>query len=233
MIQSILLYALQAVFFLISLVLYVLLTACILPHWLLGFHFSAADIKDRGVKKYLFADGRAIVYLPDPAIRTYIPQYILSDHQGERFLECMLNPTICSLRYRVLPFDAQDRPLPVLEVEDPVSTRGISKILPLPLNTAYVTIFLLDVNGKEFKNSLLNYSLIKLAAYGISTIVLTILEALMIKQCLLYFADLMFAYSDMVASGYFFTVFTAAIVGALYALIVLITHFIKGSRIRK
>jgi hypothetical protein len=233
MIQSIMLFVLQSVFFLISLVLYVFLTACVLPCFLLKFQFSATTIRDRGIKKYLFENGRAIVYLPDPAIRSYIPQYILSDNNGERFLKCLLNPEVFSLHYYVFSFDAQDRPVQVLEVEDPIPTRGVSKAVPLPLNTSYVTISLKNVNGKTFQSNKLGYSMIKMLVYLAITVTLTILEALMIKQGMLYLADLLFAYSDMASPNYGATLFTAMAIGIVYALIVVSTRFIKGSRINK
>ena len=233
MIQIILLYILQAVFFILSLVLYVFLTACFLPHNLLAFRFDATKIKDRGIKRYLFQNGRAIVYLPERHIRPYIPQYILSDNNGERFLKCMLHPSIRSVHYRVFPFDANDQPLQVLDVEDPARTPGLSLSVPLPLNTAYVSISLLEVNDKTFHSDVLRYSPVKMLVYLVTTIVLTVLEGHLFQQCLLFLADLLFAYSDVVTLGYGFCLFAAVIIGALYALIVLYTHFIKGSRIQK
>ena len=87
MIHSILLYILQAVFFIISLVFYVFLSACLLPKLLLGPGFSATRIQDRGIKKYLFEQGRAMVCQPAPSVQMHIPQYILSDNNGERILK--------------------------------------------------------------------------------------------------------------------------------------------------
>lgn len=233
MIQSILLYVLQAVFFIVSLVLYVFLTACLLPKILLIPGFSAAQIQDRGIKKYLFEDGRAMVCQPALDVRPYIPQYILSDNNGERFLKCKLHPGILSLKYRVLTFDVNDRPLQVLEVEDPVSTRGVAKAVPLPLNTAYVSLSLMDVNGKKVSGSPVAFSPIKLLIYLVSTVVMTVAQALMIKQALLFFADLIFAYSDTVSAHYGTTVFTALLIGTVYACFVFSTYFTKGSKLIK
>lgn len=232
-ISSILFYLVAAVFFLVSLVLYVLLTACILPRLLLGYRFSPDNMRDRGVKKYLFENGRAIVCLPDPELRPYIPQYILSDHSGERFLKCMLQSGIFSLHYYVFAFDANDRQIQVLEVKDPVPVPGSSKAVALPLNTAYVTLSLINVNGKKFKNNKFWYPMVKIIAYLASTVALTIAEALMITTGMLYIADLLFDYSQLVSFSYGSTLTTAIILGGVYALIVLRTHMIKGSRICK
>ena len=233
MIQSILLYILQAVFFIVSLILYVFLTACLLPKLLLIPSFNAAHIQDRGIKKYLFEEGRAIVCQPAPAVRAHIPQYILSDNNGERFLKCMLSPQVYSLKYRVLTFDVNDRPLQVLDVEDPVKSRGVARSVPLPLNTAYVSISVMDVNGKKLPASPVAFSRVKLLIYLASTVAMTIAEALMIKQALVFFADLIFAYTDTVPAHYGTTLFTALLIGTAYALFVISTHFTKGSKFIK
>jgi hypothetical protein len=200
---------------------------------LLTFRFQASQLGDRGLKKYLFPQGRAMVCQPASSSRAYIPQYILSDNNGERFLKCQLDPSVRSLRFRVFPFDANDRLLQVMEVEDPVHNPGLSTTVPLPLNTAYVSLGLLEVNDKSFSCNMLEYSVVKMLIYLSSTVLMTLLEGLMIQQCLLYFAELFFAYSSVVKGGYGYTLFLSVIIGIVYALCVLRTHFIKGSRIQK
>ena len=135
------------------------------------------------------------------------------------------------MRYRIFPFDANDRPLQVLDVEDPVRTPGYSHSVPLPLSTAYISITPLEINDKPFRAARLHYSAVKILIYLLSTAILTLLEGLMFQQCLIFMADLLFRYSDVVSVGYGYTLFRALGIGTVYALIVLFTHFIKGSRI--
>ena len=133
----------------------------------------------------------------------------------------------------MLTFDVNDRPLQALEVDEPVNTRGISQAVPLPLNTAYVSVSVIEVNGTKATDNPICFSLIKLLIYLASTVVLTIMEALMIKQALVFFADLIFAYSNTVSVGYSTTVFTALLLGTVYACFVISTHYIKGCKITK
>ena len=230
MVELIMTYILQAVFFVVSLILYVLLTACILPRLLLVPSFSAANIKDRGIQKYLYKEGRAIVYQPATAIRPYIPQYILSHNNGERFLKCMLHPHILSVRYRVLTFDSNNRPLQALEVEDPVKHTGLSAAVPLPLNTAFVSLCLLEVNGTTFRDSSVGLSRIKSLLYALLTIALTVPVAFSLQKDLFFLADLIFGYSQVVTPSYRTAIFSALVLGSVYACFVMSTHRTKGNK---
>lgn len=231
MVQLIMTYTLQAVFFVVSLILYVLLTACILPKVLLTPTFSVANIKDRGIRKYLYEEGRAIVYQPATPMRPYIPQYILSQNNQERFLQCKLNPQIGSVKYRVLTFDRNNRPLQALEVEDPVATVGLCAAVPLPMDTAFVSIRLTEVNGTAFRDDSVGFSKIKLPIYLVSTIALTIAIAFPLQKVLLYCADLLFGYSQIAeySSGAIFS--PALVLGTVYALLVVLSHRVKGSKL--
>ena len=234
MIQSIIVYILQGIVFLLLPIIYVFLTACLLPRLLLKPHFSPEDIKDRGLQRYLFDTGRAIAYQPDPALQVYMPQYILSDNNGERFLKCKLDERVQSIVYRVLTFDADDCPLEVLEVEDPIRISGITRSVPLPLRTAYVSVDILQVNGVKI-SPMHHIGLRKpnAAIYAGSTIFMTVMMFLPLRRVLLLAADLLFAYTDTVGGKGGLGIFTALLLGTVYAGIVLLSHLVKGSKLTK
>ena len=234
MIQSIFVYILQGLVFLLLPTIYVFLTACLLPRLLLKPHFGPEGIKDRGLQRYLFENGRAITYQPDPAILDYMPQYILSDNNGERFLKCKLDERVQSIAYRVLTFDANDRPLEVLKVEDPVQNSGTTRSVPLPLRTAYVSIDILQVNGIKIPSlHPINLRKRNVVIYVAITSLMTALMLLPLRQALLLAADLLFAYTDTVGSKGTIGIFAALLLGAVYAGIVFLTHFVKGSKLNK
>ena len=215
----------------VSLLLYVFLISCLLPSVLLRVRGESKDIRDRGIQKYLFPRGRAIVYEPDYAIRKYIPQYILSTQNGERFLTCKLHRRVSSLQYTVSVFDADDRLLTVLDVSDPVEIPEIGRSVPLPYNTAYVSVSVNAVNGMAMSSHApISLSWTRIGIFAGSTILLTVIEALVIKRVLLLLADLLFAYSTKAPAGNGYTVFTALLIGIAYAAIVLLTHHARDTK---
>lgn len=208
----------QAVILICSPILYVFLTARLLPKFLLIPSASALHIKDRGVKRQLFSQGRAIVCQPAVDMRAYIPQYILSDNDGQRFLKCKLDDRIKAIRYRVLPFDVNDRPLTILEVEEPILHPGTASAVSLPLNTAYVSLCVQEVNGVKLpSDGNVGFCRTKVLAYGLSTLLLTVVEAFALKQALASFASLIFAYCGTASADFGKILLPAILLGAVYA----------------
>ena len=72
-----------------SVILYVFLAAKLLPNWLLKPHVDPSLDGDRGIKRFVFDCGRAIVYEPSVAYRKYI--------RGEAIADTELAPTYLRL----------------------------------------------------------------------------------------------------------------------------------------
>lgn len=202
-------------------IFYLFLTARLLPRLLLIPHSSCTHIKDRGIQKYIYPKGRAITYQAATDMRPYIPQYILSDNHGERFLKCKLDKQIRTIKYRILPFDVNDHPLEVLEVADPVATPGVTSAVALPLNTAYVSICVQEVNGKKITaDGNVGFSPVKLGIFVPSVIILTIMEAFLLKKAMLAllssilpdFADLSVRYQTMILPAILLAIIYAAVI---------------------
>lgn len=224
----------HAVVLICSPILFIFLIARLMPRYWLTPTSDPLHIKDRGIQKFLFPQGRAIVYQPSVDIRPYIPQYILSDNDGQRFLKCNLDTRIKAIRYRILPFDADDRPLPILEIEDPVYSPGISHAVPLPMNTAYVSICLQEVNGARFSaNGNVGLSLKKVAAYGLTTLILTVLESYALKQSLVFFANLIFGYWGVATLDFGRILLPALLLGILCAALVFFCQYSKDQKFIK
>lgn len=207
----------QAVVLICSPILFVFLTARLLPGYLLIPTSSPLHIKDRGIQKFLFPQGRAIVYHPSVNVRRYIPQYILSDHDGQRFLKCKLDTRIKAIRYRILPFDVNDRPLPILEVEDAITSTGLAHAVSLPLNTAYVSISVQEINGAHLPDGKnVGFSRTRVIAYCVSTLILTVLEAYALKQALVFFANQLFSYWGTASVNFGKLLLPAILSGVVY-----------------
>lgn len=206
-------------------VFYVILTARVLPKQLLIPQAQLSRIQDRGIARYTHPQGRSIVYQPSPAAKTHIPQYVLSDRDGQRFLECKLSPQVQHIQYRIFPFDVHDRPLQCLEVDDPVSVPGISRAVSLPGNTAYVSISVQQVNGSRIPDDgKLAFSWIRVFLYALSVVLLTLLLADIMQQAM--FTLLSGIFPDLLVSAEEHGTATPAfLLGAAYAGIVFFCQF--------
>ena len=237
MIELIMKYATQGVFLIISLFLYVFVISCILPKLLLTVRGRAQDVRDRGIKKYVFEQGRAIVYEPALGERKYMPQYILSDHCGDRFLKCKLDKRIKTIKYRVVAYDANDGMLTALDVAQRITKLGMTAAVSLPDRTAYVCVAVQEINGvKQGNKPMLSFSLIRVGIFALASVLLTVVEAFIVKKALLFVADLAvmtkLIFSDEVVTSFTekvpmnngFTAVTAILVGLFYSVIVLLSY---------
>ena len=91
MLDLIMSYLAKGLILIAGLYMYVYWMAYILPHALLRQERKLPT--DRGLKKYSYTDGRAIVYQPTSAVQPYISQYILSSNQGEKYIHLKASQT--------------------------------------------------------------------------------------------------------------------------------------------
>lgn len=212
---------------------YVFVTARLLPRLLLTPKARADEVSDRGLRRYTFQDGRAIVYQPAPAHRQYIRQYILSEHNGTRFLQCQTDERIFSIKYRILPFDEQDRPLDILDVEDPIfnTDNGKPRPVPLPPRTAYVSVEVQAVNDVNvYDSTQAGFSLKSTAIYGAAVAVLTMALALVIMSLLVFYTNLIFAAWGTATLRFGKLFFPSMGLGLAYAILVFGHRFFRERR---
>ena len=92
MIDLILDFIAQVILIIAGSILYVFLTSRLLPAKLLKPKNKILYSSSIGIKKYVFDDGRGIVYIPDPHSQKYLTQYVLSENSGEKFDLVILDP---------------------------------------------------------------------------------------------------------------------------------------------
>jgi hypothetical protein len=177
--DTIITYIFAGICFLISLFVYVFLISSLFPKLFIVPTYNCKKIRDRGLKKYLFDGGRAILYEPAPNVKKGVEQYILSDNGGEKYIKCKVCEGVKSIKYRILTFDAYDKPLGAFDVSEPINESGITNAVNLPLYTAYVSIELLKVNEVNQSNSsAVHFSPPRIAVYfalsTLSTFVMTL-----------------------------------------------------------
>lgn len=225
----------QIIIFIFSIVLYVCLVSKILPFFLLKPGYKVDNIGDRGLKKYSFENGRAIAYEPSHQAKKYINQYVLSSNNRDKYIKCRIDKRIFSIRYDVVAFDSSDKVITTVQVSEQISTAGISRAAILPAKTAYVTVVVKEVNGCLASDSpKMLFSGIKLASFAASCIALTVIEYLIIRAGILFFADSFFSYSEKFGSSFsILSLALAAAVGLGLAAVIFLFHRTKDTWISK
>ncbi|MGM9643475.1 MAG: hypothetical protein ACI3X1_00130 [Eubacteriales bacterium] len=135
-----------------GILLFIFVSACAFPKIFLRPSKANAEPRSRGIKKYTYDNGRAIVYEPQIKIRKYLQQYILSENSGDKFIKCKLNTRVTSVRYTVIPIDANEKILDIIDVEEMITDAGYTKAVILPSKTSYVNLILKEVNGIMIKD---------------------------------------------------------------------------------
>lgn len=163
-----------------SLVIFIFLVKSILPRITLRVNYSYEKWLGRGIKKFRYPEGRAVVYEPHPAFRKYINKYVLFTSDGYKYLKCKLDAGVKTLDYGVIMFNSNNKMIDVIEVKERVGDLSESGRLSLHGDTSYVVIDLERVNGKEIGNRVsCSYSRIGVFAYYAALILLCFLQMLL------------------------------------------------------
>ena len=224
----------QAVLYALSLIMYVFIAGKLLPAIFLRPSYKGLRSNDRGLKRYTYENGRAIVYKPTEENNKYIEQYILSANGDEKFVKCKVHEKIYSLEYDVIAFNSRDKVLDVISVKDPIRRKGISEAVPLPLDTSYVSVIARKVNRvRVTKKATVGYSYLGILAYSILCSVLTASLVMGIKSLVFPLIDPFLRYTERVGNnGDAATVIISAIIGFLCAMTVVFLHCSDSIKIK-
>lgn len=146
-IRSILLCAL----IILEFMLYFILVGTAAPK-ILKNHCAIRKTSDRGIKKYLYPNGRAVVYEPHPSLRKYVSRYLLFTEDGYKYMSCKVDAGVVSLRYSVVMFNNRNRVLDVIDVEERKISSDQTKPVMLHPDTSYIALILDEVNCTKLKH---------------------------------------------------------------------------------
>lgn len=225
--------AVSVVFFVfISIVFYVFCVSSFLPRTMIKLKFIPEEIKDRGLKKFIFDNGRSIVYEPSPEIRKYVHQYTLMEMYGTKFIKCKIAANINSINYDVIVFDCRGKMIDIVGVRENISEPGYTSTVGLPADTSYASIVLRKVDKVyTSKAKVAEYRPLSLCAFSIVTILLSVAEVYFIKELVdsfFHFFSIGFTYTEL--SPIFYPIFALAL-GGLCSLMIIASYIHKTSRI--
>lgn len=209
----------QVLIALCATILYIFCISHILPSVFLKPRYNATLDGDRGLKKYLFNGGRSIVYEPSVESKKYIKQYILTAVGEEKYIQCKFDFRVFSSRYDVFAFDCDGRMIDAIQIEEPIleKYKYISQPAMLPQNTAYVRVSVKAVNEVKIEREpTLEILPSQLACFTFITVLLTIVEAFIMKFVMQNISGLLFSYASKIEDqGNLFTLLLSIVVGLL------------------
>lgn len=138
------------VLFLFELLLYMISISTILPKCTLWTRYTLKKSNDRGVKKYIYPNGRGVAYEPHPKMRKYINRYLLFTDNGYKYIKCKLDKNVNSLNYSVVMFNNQNKIIDVIDVNEKIISGSETKEILIHQDTSYASLVLNSVNGEVF-----------------------------------------------------------------------------------
>jgi len=140
-----------ALLFCIVVAVYTQLSSNILPKLFLRLHFDLSESLGRGLKKFTYPEGRAVVYEPHPSIRKYVRRYALYTAGGFKYLKMKLDRDVKSLGAVVVMFDNKNRQIDTLSLNGSSLYGEESPAVLLHHRTSYVSLTVISVNGVELE----------------------------------------------------------------------------------
>ena len=119
---------------------------------ILGSYCSVKKTSDRGLKKFVYPDGRAIAYEPHPSVRKYVPRYLLFTEDGYKYISCKLDESVNKIKYSVVMFNNRNRVVDVIDAFETKMTSSVTTPVMLHQDTSYVSLIPDTVNKTRLKH---------------------------------------------------------------------------------
>ena len=132
----------------ISMVLYVYIFSSIIPKFVMKLRMKNENTRDRGVKKFIYSNGRSVLYETELSIRKYVSNYALYTEDGYKYIKCQVADGINSLCYDVYAFDNSNALIDIVAVSETIVEKGYTSSVSLPPETSYVRFVLRKVDNE-------------------------------------------------------------------------------------
>lgn len=214
--------------FFISSGLYIFLLTRAIPQLSLKHKSVGVNTRDRGIKKYTFEGGRAVVYEPELVYRKYVPQYMLLSKNRDKFIRCRINPMIRHIKYDVVVYDNKNKLIDVIGVEEKMNRQKYTTSVLLPPETSYARFILRRADDMYSSTEVkVKYSYVSLIVCAALIIAATVALGLCVSYC---FTDLwQYLIFDPVKKGRIFI--HSAVIGAIVAALTLRIYTKKNVKV--
>ena len=227
--DTVMTYFSEAMLVLLSLPVYVALVGRVYPSIAARLRYTAEWKGARVLKKYIFPSGRAMLCRPSAVSGRYLRRYILASSDGKKILTLLAAHGVTSVRCAVTAYDAYDRVSGVIYLSESFDQSGISGEIALPCDTAYVSLCVLEANGKRVQGTSVAYiPLYSLIALVTLNVITTLAELMIVKYNV---GRLLLPGRFGVWEGFGFALLVSLVIGAVLSLVVLRRTLSGGVRI--
>ena len=159
-----------------GIVTYAVLTSSVMPRFVFRVSYRIQPILGRGLKKFTYPDGRAVLYEPRPAVRKYVPRYVLYTVDGFKYVQLMLGRGVESYCAHVVMLDNKNRVIGMMELSEITGGASKSRSVRVDDRTSYVAVSVSRVNGENISEPKFAYtSCLWIAVYLACAVLLSFL----------------------------------------------------------
>lgn len=119
----------------------------LLPKILVRLRYGAIPPRGRGRETLRESDGKSVLYDAPSDVSHVIPQYTLSERNGEKRLQCRVSANVRAVSYDVALFNGYGEVFKVLNVRKDAVHSGYAGEIALPPETEYISIYLPAAKG--------------------------------------------------------------------------------------
>lgn len=191
-------YSAAAIILLCAACIYTLLVSRFLPKVFLS-PIVGGSIHDRGIRKCVFDDERAVVYEPRLTARRYVKQYVLYTEDGGKYIKCKLDRKVENIKYELVVYDRKNTPIDVLQVSQTAGEGGYTSAVLLPSEASYVNFQLCSVNKVDIREKDVDiYDIKRAILFFVIVFALTMSIGLLANYVIIGFADMLLGYLKLV-----------------------------------
>ncbi len=195
-IDSVVLYTSFGIVAVASVILYILAVSEWMPSLLIAKRRVSGALYDRGIEKYVFPEGRGVVYQPGLASRRYMKKYMLFSYEDKKYIRCMFDQNVRSAYSEIIIYDNQNKIIKTVDLFTPVGDTSYSEAILLPEQTSHVCVSVLKVNGKDVEGDpreskwLKRHLWKRRGIFAAMAVAVTFVESTLLVSLLNYFLDL-------------------------------------------
>lgn len=160
----------------ITLAIYAFVMSSLFPKHLLKISYDVSPIMGRGLKKFVYPEGRAVLYEAQPDIRKYVERYALFTLEGYKYLQLTIGSGVKSYTASIVMLNNKNRVLDVISLSETTSGALRSRPTRIHGETSYVAISMTSVNGVELDSPAFAMTRLReILVYFIATALLSLL----------------------------------------------------------
>ena len=168
----------------ISVILYANLFSKIIPTFIMKMSFKRKKVTtcDRGLKKFVYPNGRCVLYEPELSARQYVNKYALYTEGGYKYIRCKVAQGVGNLWYDVYAFDNRNKLIDIVWVAEELGLSRYTAAVALPPETSYVRFVLRQADNESFQKGeiLADYSKVRYVICAVLAALATMIESVII-----------------------------------------------------